>query len=131
MVPTMAQPFFLDDLNPPEPVAPYGFPAREAVCARLAEMSQELRERGVLAMSLFGSVARGEGGDESDIDVIIDTRDGFDLFDLASLTCLLEERMGTKVDIINRHSIESRRFAGRPLPKAMLQGILRDSILVF
>ena len=94
-------------------------------------MSQELRERGVLAMSLFGSVARGEGGDESDIDVIIDTRDGFDLFDLASLTCLLEERMGTKVDIINRHSIESRRFAGRPLPKAMLQGILRDSILVF
>ena len=54
----MAQPLFLDDLNPPEPVAPYGFPAREAVCAKLARgMSQELRERGVLAMSLFGSVA--------------------------------------------------------------------------
>ena len=127
----MAQPLYLDDLNPPGPVVPYGFPAREAVCARLAGMAEELNGHGVLALSLFGSVARNEASEGSDIDIIIDTQDGFDLFTLASVNCLLEDRMGTKVDVINRQSLECQSFAGRPMRKAMRDSILRDCFPVF
>lgn len=127
----MATHAFLDDLNPPGPVEPYGFPARDAVCARLVGMTDELRGRGVTSLSLFGSVARGEADEGSDIDVVIDTQEGFYLDSLASVTCLLEERMGTKVDVITRGILVRPRFPGMRMSEGMREAILHDCFPVF
>jgi predicted nucleotidyltransferase len=43
---------------------------REQVLARLRDHAAELRRRGVPHAALFGSMARGEAGPDSDIDII-------------------------------------------------------------
>jgi predicted nucleotidyltransferase len=44
---------------------------------------------GVTSIALFGSVARDEAGPSSDVDVLIDVRRPFDLFDLAAVQSAL------------------------------------------
>jgi predicted nucleotidyltransferase len=60
---------------------------RERVLRILREQAARLRGRGITSMSLFGSMARGEAGPRSDIDLLIETEPEarlsfFDLFDL-------------------------------------------------
>lgn len=49
---------------------------------------------------VFGSVARGEDDDVSDIDLLVDLEPGADLFDLAALDVELEKLLGHPVDIV-------------------------------
>ncbi|MDZ5696780.1 nucleotidyltransferase family protein [Chelativorans sp. M5D2P16] len=49
---------------------------------------------------VFGSVARGEDGEGSDLDILVDHDDSrLSLFDLAALELKLEALLGVKVDI--------------------------------
>lgn len=64
-----------------------------------------LKEAGVLQSDIFGSAARGETTDESDIDFLVDLPRGTSLFDLADLQIKLEETLGRKVDILTYRSI--------------------------
>ena len=54
---------------------------------------------GATSLYLFGSVARDEAGPASDVDVLIDVRRPFDLFDLAAVHLRLEEIFGCHVDV--------------------------------
>jgi hypothetical protein len=74
---------------------------RERVLCILHEEAPGLRARGLTHLSLFGSVARGEAGPESDIDLLIDlARDApFGLFDLLDLQDQLGERFGRPVNV--------------------------------
>jgi predicted nucleotidyltransferase len=74
---------------------------RERVLRILHEEAPELRARGVTHLSLFGSVARGEAGPQSDVDLLIDlARDApFGLFDLIDLQDQLGERFGRPVNV--------------------------------
>jgi uncharacterized protein len=49
---------------------------------------EALRARGVIAIYVFGSLARGEAGPESDVDLIVDydPASDFNLFDLAGVS---------------------------------------------
>jgi hypothetical protein len=60
---------------------------RERVLRILREQAPRLRERGITSLSLFGSMARGEAGPESDVDLLIevDPEAGFGLSDLLDL----------------------------------------------
>jgi hypothetical protein len=55
---------------------------------------------GAYNVRIFGSVARGESDDESDIDLLVDMEQGRSLLDLGGLTIDLEELLGRKVDVI-------------------------------
>ena len=48
---------------------------------------------------LFGSYARGEDTDKSDIDLRIEFDNRFNLFDLSEMSFLLRQKSGKKVDI--------------------------------
>jgi len=65
-------------------------------------------------IGLFGSFARGEQGDNSDIDVLVEFEEGADLFDLMGLALYLEESLQHKVDVV---------------PKRSLREELRESVL--
>jgi uncharacterized protein len=71
------------DLKAPETA----LPERERVLRILREEAPRLRARGIARLSLFGSIARGEAGPESDIDLLIevDRAARFGLSDLLDL----------------------------------------------
>ena len=60
----------------------------------------ELQRRGVRHAAVFGSVARGEGRTDSDIDVLVEfaTRPGFDGY--MRLKEHLESLLGQRVDLV-------------------------------
>lgn len=67
-----------------------------------------LERQGVNKAAVFGSVARGEAKDTSDIDLLVDLEEGKSLFDLVGLKLKLEEKLKRRVDVvtyngINRH----------------------------
>lgn len=61
-----------------------------------------MRERfGVTSMRLFGSVARNEQTDQSDLDLFVEMP--AKMFLVISLKQTLEEKFSSKVDIIRKH----------------------------
>ena len=51
-------------------------------------------------MRVFGSVARGEDGPESDIDLLVTPPEAVTLFDLARLERDLSELLGERVEVV-------------------------------
>lgn len=78
-----------------------GLAERKRVLEILRAQEPDLRARGVTRLRLFGSVARGEAGPESDVDLLaeIDHTSGFSLLDLVGLQHDLEDLIGRKVEI--------------------------------
>ena len=62
-------------------------------------MAENAHKYGIVRMRIFGSVARGEQTESSDVDVCVEGRlHGF--FALAGIKQELEELLGCKVDIV-------------------------------
>lgn len=76
---------------------------RKAVLERLRAHEAELKAMGVARLSLFGSVARGEAGPDSDVDVAVelDHGRGIDLLDFAQINLRLNDMLERKVDLIS------------------------------
>lgn len=75
--------------------------------AELAALEKPLRQRGLTALALFGSIVRGTSRPDSDVDVLIDVASGtkFSLIDLVSVKDFLEDRLGRKVDVMTRQGL--------------------------
>jgi len=57
---------------------------------------------------VFGSVARGNDRDGSDLDLLVDTLPGTTLFDLGGLQVALEERLGIPIDVLTPGDLPSK-----------------------
>lgn len=57
-------------------------------------------QHGASNVRVFGSVARGDDGEDSDIDFLVSLEDGRTLFDLCRLYDALEELLQRPVDIV-------------------------------
>jgi predicted nucleotidyltransferase len=75
---------------------------REEVIAKLRRLRPELERRGVAYVSLFGSLARGEDTDASDIDIAVVLRPGARVsgYDFEGIELFLTEQLGHKVDLV-------------------------------
>lgn len=77
---------------------------RARVLAVLRAQAGELRRRGVRRLRLTGSVARGEAGPDSDIDLLAEIDRAavarFSLLDLAGLELDLANALGREVQIV-------------------------------
>lgn len=72
-----------------------------------------LKRHGVLSASVFGSFARGtDVKPDSDIDLLVDYKQGTTLLDVAQLQNELEQALGRKVDLISQRHL-SKRLAER------------------
>ena len=56
-------------------------------------------------MRIFGSVARGEAGENSDIDLLVELEPGRSLLDLAKLVVELEDLLNRKVDVVTEQGL--------------------------
>lgn len=74
---------------------------KQVVLTRLKSCIEEIRQRfSVKTLAIFGSIARGDSTDNSDVDVLVvfDRKASFDLF--MDLKFYLENLLGTKVDLV-------------------------------
>jgi uncharacterized protein len=62
--------------------------------------------RGVRNVRVFGSVARGEDRDGSDIDLLVDVDDGVGLVAIAGLARELADLLGVPVDVVPADSLK-------------------------
>jgi len=79
---------------------------REETIRRLKEHEAELKRLGVEHLYLFGSVARGEARDDSDVDLFFDHPKGsLGLYDLIDVKEAAPRILGRKTDIMTRRSL--------------------------
>ncbi|RKY74871.1 MAG: hypothetical protein DRQ14_00455 [Candidatus Latescibacterota bacterium] len=64
-----------------------------------------LKPWGVLRISLFGSVVRGEDSPKSDLDILVQFREPVGLLTLARLRRELSERLGRNVDLVTEAAL--------------------------
>ena len=67
--------------------------------------SEVKRQFHIELRGIFGSFVRGEEQPESDIDILVECLHETTLFDVASLSMFLEDRLQRSVDIIPERSI--------------------------
>ena len=93
----------------------------ECVSQLLLSSERLKKEYGITSLRLFGSMARGEQSDSSDVDVFVDTRSP-NPFILMEAKDYLTEILKRPVDIIRNHKNLNPRLRKR---------IERDGIVVF
>lgn len=86
----------------------------EETVTQLKKHMASLRAHGVVSISVFGSVARGESDDHSDIDLLVEFGQPIGMFEFVRLKARLAEILEQPVDLVT--------------PDA-LHPALRDSIL--
>lgn len=59
-------------------------------------------------MAVFGSVARGEETESSDIDFLVEFEPGSSLFDLLHISEELEALLGVPVDVVSAGGLKDR-----------------------
>ncbi len=78
----------------------------EDVISRLQRHEADLRRLGVERLYLFGSTARGEARDDSDVDLFFDYQKGkLGLFELMEVKDYAAGLLGRKTDIMTRDSL--------------------------
>jgi uncharacterized protein len=60
---------------------------------------------GAKNIRVFGSVARGDAGESSDIDLLVDMEPGRSLLDRSELIADLQDLLGRKVDVVTEQGI--------------------------
>ena len=84
---------------------------RAEALAILHAHREELRQRHVTSLALFGSVARDEARPDSDVDLLVEFDETPSLLTLIALEQKLSELLGAEVDLVPRGAL---RPAFRP-----------------
>ena len=81
---------------------------KSAVIAKLREHEPELKAAGVTRLALFGSVARGDASEQSDVDLMAEFDSGreFSLLDRVRLENRLADLLGVPVDLTPAASLK-------------------------
>lgn len=80
----------------------------EGLRRRRPEILRVARKRRARRIAVFGSVARGEAGLGSDLDLLVDFEPGASLLDHVGLFQDLEELLGVGVDVVARSALRPR-----------------------
>jgi uncharacterized protein len=80
---------------------------RDAIIARLIAARADLERRGVEKLWLFGSMARGEDGPDSDVDLVFETVGDrpIDIVSWGAMAADLRDLLERRVDIGPRRSL--------------------------
>jgi predicted nucleotidyltransferase len=79
---------------------------RDLAIAKLKEHEAEFKQLGVEHLYLFGSTARNEARDDSDVDLFFDHPEGsLGLFELMDVKDAAQRILGRKADIMTRRSL--------------------------
>jgi len=77
-------------------------------------------------LAIFGSRARGDGNEDSDIDILVDFAPGADLLDLSGLKLYFEDLFGRPVD-----ALPDGRFVRSSGKQSLLMRLIYDRLTVY
>jgi uncharacterized protein len=77
----------------------------ELLTEKREEILRIAASHGARNVRIFGSVARGESDETSDIDFLVDMEPDRSLFDVGGLLSDLRELLGRKVDVVSEKGI--------------------------
>ncbi len=80
----------------------------EALRILASHRGEIARRFGVKDLYLFGSVARDEAHEASDVDVLVDFDRAADFDRFMGLKLYLEDALGVRVDLVTRSGVRSR-----------------------
>ncbi len=79
---------------------------KEAILETLKSLKDEAQQIYKAELKgIFGSYARGEEKEDSDIDVLVEFLENATLFELVGLGDFLEEKLNCKIDIVSQRAI--------------------------
>jgi predicted nucleotidyltransferase len=78
---------------------------REDIFTSLREAEPQLRDRGVQSLAVFGSVARGNYSQDSDLDILVDFSRPVGLFEFIRLKQYLEKITQRRVDLVTQDAL--------------------------
>src|SRR4051812_24700950 len=81
---------------------------RDEVIARLKEAEPALRARGIRRAAVFGSVARGDNNDDSDIDILVEFEAGAEgtIYEYIRLKEFVASLFDGPVDVIDGDALK-------------------------
>jgi predicted nucleotidyltransferase len=88
--------------------------------AKRDEILRVCAEYGAYNVRVFGSVARSEADEQSDIDFLVELEPGRTVFDLGGLQYDLEQLLGCRVDVVTERGLKPR----------MRERVLREAVLL-
>lgn len=91
---------------------------RQDILDRRDEILAIAERYGATDLRLFGSLARGDATEDSDVDLLVRFEPGRSLLDQGGLLMDLRELLGVKVDVVSQGAL-SGRFAERVLREAI------------
>jgi uncharacterized protein len=77
-------------------------------------------KHGARNVRVFGSAARGEADEKSDLDLLVEMEPGRSLLDHAALWLELQKALGCRVDVVSDRGIKSR----------IRERVLREAVLL-
>jgi len=80
----------------------------EKLATHRAEILRIAARHGARNVRVFGSVARGEADERSDVDFLVEFETGRSLFDHAALLLDLEQLLECEVDVITERALRPR-----------------------
>jgi uncharacterized protein len=86
-------------------------PTLDELRTRREEILELAAKRGARRVGVFGSVARGDAVDESDVDFIVEMEPGRSLLDLGGLLMDLQDLLGRRVDVLTYRGLGERARA--------------------
>ncbi len=80
----------------------------QLVKAKREEILRICSEHGVREIRLFGSAARHEADEASDLDFLVELEPGRTIFDLGGLQYELQQFLGCRVDVVTERGLKAR-----------------------
>lgn len=80
----------------------------ELLQAKREDILRLAKAYGAYNVRVFGSVARGEADEKSDIDLLVDMEKGRSLLDMGGLLIDLQDMLGHDVDIVTERGLRER-----------------------
>ena len=90
----------------------------ETIRAQRDKVFRIASEHGGYNLRVFGSIVRGKGTEESDIDLLVEMDEDRSLLDLIAIKLNLEEALGHKVDLVTERALH-RLFREEVLKEAV------------
>ncbi|MFT4081852.1 MAG: nucleotidyltransferase family protein [Nocardioides sp.] len=87
---------------------PLSGPTGQRVAAHRGELLDVLRRHGVTNPEIFGSAARGDDHEGSDVDLLVDFAPGTSIIDIIGIQHELQDVIGVPVDLIPRSGLKPR-----------------------
>jgi len=96
-------------------------PRKDEVISYLRSHAADLKAAGMSSLYLFGSVARGDAGPDSDVDLFFEYEPHVRGLDVIGLMHMIEDLFDRKVDVVSRKSLHP----------ALKDNIEADAVQVF